>query len=324
MWNNAICLVAGAALLVSSAAAQPQDLVALKAQAGAGNLAAMVKLGQAHAEGAGVPQNYADAMRWFRAAADKGSSAGMVRLGQLYFDGKGVTKDYAEALKWHRASAAKGNAEATWYVGMAYLIGAAVPKNPAEAVRWFRMSAAKGDPRGQNSLAEMLRTGSGVARDPAAALKLYRLSADQGNATALYNMANMFREGLGVPKDEEEAYRLREAAKSADPKKWRTFKVGIAPATLVAPPAASAPAQSGRYPYILNRGSAPITLTQNYKQICVMAPGQSCGQVFVADASEVHFFAVVPSGAHDSFYRQYGRDVPVHLCIDEGPVIRGC
>jgi TPR repeat protein len=173
-------------------------------------------------------------MRWYLAAAAKGDAKAMLMLGGLYFEGKGVAKDPSEALNWHRKSAAKGNGRAMWYVGMAYLIGKAVPKNDAEGVRWFRLSAAKGDDNGQNSLAEMLRTGSGVVRDPAAALRDYRLAADQGNATALFNMARLIETGgPGVTKDEAEAFRLRQAAQSADPKKWRTFVVPLAPATMV-------------------------------------------------------------------------------------------
>lgn len=297
------------------------------ARAKAGSLAAMVKVGEAYRTGNGIGQNYTEAFRWLSLASAKGSAKATRLLGEMYDSGNGVTKDRKEALRLYRSAAAKGEARAMWHVGMAYLIGEAVPKNPVESVRWFRLSAAKGDSHGRNSLGAMLTTGNGVGRDPSAALKLFQLAADQGHSSALYNMAKLYREGLGVAKDEEEAYRLVQAAKSANPEKWRTFVVQIAPATLVAAearPAPAAPAKAGRYPWIVNRGSTTVTLSQNAKQICVMAPGQSCGTVFVADQEEVHFFAVNPNGAHDSFYRQRGRDAPLHVCIDDGPLIREC
>lgn len=222
-------LMASALLLAGAADAAP----VAKGSAGA---AALTQRGQASERAT----NYAEAMRWYRAAAAKGNAESMLMLGGLYFEGKGVAKDYSEALKWHRASAAKGNEEALWYVGMAYYIGKAVPKNNAEAVRWFRLSAARGDANGRNSLAEMLRTGDGVTRDLIAAMRLYRLAADQGHRSALTNMARLLRTGgPGVPKDEAEAYRLQQAAaNSANPKKWRNYVsppvVAIAP--VVPPP----------------------------------------------------------------------------------------
>ena len=42
-------------------------------------------------------------------AAERGDSTGMLTLGTLYFMGAGVRQDYATALKWWRAAAALGD-----------------------------------------------------------------------------------------------------------------------------------------------------------------------------------------------------------------------
>jgi TPR repeat protein len=59
--------------------------------------------------GRGVPQDYAEAMRWYRKAADAGNSWGMYNIGALH--GWGVRQDYAEAMKWFRQAADAGDSD---------------------------------------------------------------------------------------------------------------------------------------------------------------------------------------------------------------------
>ena len=61
--------------------------------------------------GYGVPQNYAEAVIWYRKAADQGNGHGEEGLGVMYVVGHGVARDYDEALKWLRKSADQGNAQ---------------------------------------------------------------------------------------------------------------------------------------------------------------------------------------------------------------------
>jgi hypothetical protein len=47
--------------------------------------------------GAGVPQDYAEAAKWYRMAADRGNAAGQQSFGSLYLNGQGVPQDYVLA-----------------------------------------------------------------------------------------------------------------------------------------------------------------------------------------------------------------------------------
>jgi uncharacterized protein len=58
----------------------------------------------------GVPQNYAEALKWYRLAADQGNASAQNNLGGMYAAGRGPPQDYAEALKWYRLAANQGNA----------------------------------------------------------------------------------------------------------------------------------------------------------------------------------------------------------------------
>jgi TPR repeat protein len=77
-------------------------------------------------EGDGVPQDYAEAMKWFRKASDQGSSAARFGIGTMHADGKGVTQNYGEALKCYRKAADKGNTTAQHAIGLMYTKGEGV------------------------------------------------------------------------------------------------------------------------------------------------------------------------------------------------------
>src|SRR5205823_3903659 len=75
-----------------------------------GDAEAQAKLGSMCSHGQGVPQDYAEALRWYRKAADQGNANGQDGLAFMYSDGQGVPQDYAEALRWYRKAADQGNA----------------------------------------------------------------------------------------------------------------------------------------------------------------------------------------------------------------------
>ncbi len=61
---------------------------------------AQYQLGRRHYEGKGVPEDHAEAARWFHKAAEQGHSDAQRILGLCYADGDGVPMDAEEATKW--------------------------------------------------------------------------------------------------------------------------------------------------------------------------------------------------------------------------------
>jgi TPR repeat protein len=59
-----------------------------------------------------VPQDYAEAVKWFRKAADQGDAKAQLNLGFAYNTGQGVPQSSAEAVKWYRLAADQGYAGA--------------------------------------------------------------------------------------------------------------------------------------------------------------------------------------------------------------------
>ena len=53
-------------------------------------------------------------------AAARGDAVAQYKLGAMYDTGQGVPQDYAEALKWYRLSADQGDAMAQFNLGLMY------------------------------------------------------------------------------------------------------------------------------------------------------------------------------------------------------------
>ena len=53
-----------------------------------------------YANGSGVPQDAAEAVRWYRLAAEQGLARAQTNLGFMYANGSGVPQDAAEATRW--------------------------------------------------------------------------------------------------------------------------------------------------------------------------------------------------------------------------------
>ncbi|MGH6935366.1 MAG: tetratricopeptide repeat-containing serine protease family protein, partial [Methylocella sp.] len=154
-----------------------------------------------YAYGQGVPQDYAEAFRWFRQAAAQEDSKAQVFLGVMYANGLGVARDDAEAFRWYSKAAKQGIALAQRAMGQMYAEGTGVSKDDAEAVRWYRKAAEQGDTDAQCSLGAMFQFGRGMPQDYAEALRLYRKAAAQENPRAQALLGNMYHKGLGVPQD---------------------------------------------------------------------------------------------------------------------------
>jgi TPR repeat protein len=56
-------------------------------------------------DGQGVPQDPAEALKWFRKAAEQGEARGLFNLGIAYSRGNGVPQDYVQAHVWFSLAA---------------------------------------------------------------------------------------------------------------------------------------------------------------------------------------------------------------------------
>jgi hypothetical protein len=101
-----------------------------------GDAKAQNAIGVMHAKGQGFPQDYTEALKWYRKAAKGGYLAAMRNLGGMYASGEGVTKDFGEAAKWYLAAAERGDHAALHKIVQFYAEGKGVPQDYVQAYTW--------------------------------------------------------------------------------------------------------------------------------------------------------------------------------------------
>ena len=80
----------------------------LRQRAEQGDVNAQYNLGDMYENRRGVPQDYREAVRWYRAAADQGHSEAQNYLGFMYQEGRGVAQDHVQAYLWFDLAASTG------------------------------------------------------------------------------------------------------------------------------------------------------------------------------------------------------------------------
>jgi hypothetical protein len=156
--------------------------------------------------GDGLPQDYAEAARWFRLAAEQGNSWAQCNLGTLYAEGHGVPKAWREAVKWWRLAADQGHVTSQFNLGNWYSNQGRDLKTAAE---YYRQAAEQGHERAAEALrlaadegevwAELnfakLQVNAGNYQH---ALKWFRRAARKGNPNACGNLGLLYFRGQGV------------------------------------------------------------------------------------------------------------------------------
>ena len=163
-------------------------------------------LAERYSTGQGRPQNYGEALKWYRKAAEQGHAPAQHSLGGMYYDGTGTPQNYAEAFKWYRKAAEQGRAGAQAFLGFMYDKGKGTPQNYGEALKWYRKAAEQGHASAQVNLGVMYDRGQGTPQNYAEALKWFRKAAEQGHSGAQHNLGVMYHEGEGTPKNDIMAY----------------------------------------------------------------------------------------------------------------------
>ena len=117
--------------------------------------------------------------------AEKGGASAQYNLGLMYDYGKGVPQDYKEAVKWYRFAAVQGETQAQYNLGWMFSNGLGSLQDYKEAVKWYRFAAVQGDNQAQNNLALMYYEGKGVKQSKVMAHMYFNIAAVSGNKNAI-------------------------------------------------------------------------------------------------------------------------------------------
>ena len=91
--------------------AQQETVAEVWAKAEQGDAEAQSNLAIRYATGRGVPQDDAEAVRWFRLAADQGDGEAQANLAIMYLDGRGVPQNDVTAYMWFDLAATRSTGE---------------------------------------------------------------------------------------------------------------------------------------------------------------------------------------------------------------------
>jgi TPR repeat protein len=208
-----------------------------------GNRVSQWKLGRAHSSGEGVPQDYAEALKWYRKAADAGYKLAVEMIGYCYLYGEGVPQDHAEAAKWLRRSTPSQCGIAELTLGKFYFYGDGVQQDYAEAVKWL-LGALSGELYEESNdetgylLARVYALealpqwrwhdeGEDVWLRYTEEVKWHRECADEGNVFSQFCVGLVYTYGRGLTQDDGEAAKwFRKAADAGDV--WAQFHLAVA------------------------------------------------------------------------------------------------
>ena len=114
-----------------------------------GNAVAQNNLGLMYDNGWGVPQDYKEAVNWYRLAVEQGYAIAQFNLGLIYEKGKGVPQDDKEAVLWYTLAAEQDHAKAQYNLGVMYALGEGVIKDYVYAHMWGNIASMNGNDKGE-------------------------------------------------------------------------------------------------------------------------------------------------------------------------------
>ena len=122
-------------------------------------------------------------------AADQGYANAQYSLDVMYSFGKGVPEDGAEAVKWYRLAADQKDAEAQYNLGLMYGNGKGVPTNSVTAYAWWNIAAASGNEGtiGNRAIAEERMTSAQIAEAQRLSTEILERIQQGMNSSNIYN-----------------------------------------------------------------------------------------------------------------------------------------
>lgn len=185
----------------------------------AGQAVAQWRLGNAFAEGKGVPKDDKKAFHWFKQIIDdhaedepgtmQGQLAGraFVALGSYYSSGipdSDVEPDINMAWRmYYQAASVFSNVEAQYRLGRMYHEGKGVEKNAQLALSWLRNAAEKGHMKAQALLGEILFTIADTPRRKVEGLMWLSVARNQAKSAEDAWIITSFEDAYTLATDEE-------------------------------------------------------------------------------------------------------------------------
>ncbi|RAL21447.1 NACHT domain-containing protein [Thermoflavimicrobium daqui] len=183
----------------------------LKRAAEAGEVHAMIAMGQYMIEGKYLSRNPEAGVTWLERAASAGSTDAMIQLVKRYFTGNGVKRDWQRGEKWLKRGANTGNEMMMLQLGKHLLKGTYVIPRIEDGLLWLEKAALKNT----HCLQELIRFYIDSPReiqDINRGLELLHRWIETGQKQAMYELGRRYLRGNGLPQNLEEGEKWLEKA----------------------------------------------------------------------------------------------------------------
>jgi TPR repeat protein len=135
-----------------------------------------------------------------------------------------VPQDFVEAVKWFRKAAEQGEAHSQYCLGVLLENGRGLAQDYAAAVRWYHKAVEQGHTKAQNNLGLCFENGHGVQQDLPEAYKLYKLAANDPSADELLDDDFTPFQGKAAKNLERIAARMAAAEIAEGERRYREFR----------------------------------------------------------------------------------------------------
>ncbi len=142
-----------------------------------------------------------------RQAAADGDARAQFEIGAIYTEGRAVPQDYAEAAKWYERSAAQGFVPAQYRLGNLYEAGQGLEKDMEQAKLWYQRGAEAGHRMAMHNLAALYAGGQLGDQQFETAAEWFTKAAERGMTDSQFNLGMLYARGLGVEQDFEQSYK---------------------------------------------------------------------------------------------------------------------
>lgn len=149
------------------------------------------KIAEMYEKGGSLPENQAEAARWWLRAAKEGDEEAQVATATKLLNGQGVAQDFDQGRYWCREAAKQNDSSGAYCMGYMYQHGLGVSSDLKQARKWYEGAAKGGHRRAIKALAQMEANGEGGKADRSGACLLYARLAALGDQEALRSLAKL-------------------------------------------------------------------------------------------------------------------------------------
>lgn len=138
--------------------------------------------------------------------AETGDADAQHGLGEAYYYGLGVQQNYAEAVRWYRAAAEQGHGESQLFLGKPFPHGSGLNFPPKERLTWLGLAADQGNADAYHELATTQFRNPGDVEMAERSFAWCTISAELGLGEGQLCLATRYQNGWGVAQDDQQAY----------------------------------------------------------------------------------------------------------------------